>query len=101
MVSFTDDRVSRARWYLPAFGDFLFLIVALRAIQLGQTELLNDPGVRGTRSPGIILTNPRSKRYKPETPAREQRLSSSLARQAYVSVKSSNQEQTLARHNRG
>jgi hypothetical protein len=44
MASVTDDPVSRPHWLAAALGDFIFLIVALRAIQLGQTELLNDPG---------------------------------------------------------
>jgi hypothetical protein len=51
--SVTDDRVpgaaqqddpSRPAWFLPSIADFVFIIIVLLALRLGQTELLNDPG---------------------------------------------------------
>ncbi len=44
VYSVTDDSGSHVAWYQPSVADLIFLAVVFLALQLGQTELLNDPG---------------------------------------------------------
>ncbi len=44
MHSVTDDWESNSATFLPTVADMVFLVVLALALQIGQTELLNDPG---------------------------------------------------------